>query len=238
MRSTLFHCLCFLLSASPLSATVDIISALLPFVNPFLTISLSFLHYRQFLHFKLTCCLFYPKIHYIHPFFKNKLYSTDFQNNFLDKEWVYIYNSINKWIPLKTLTGTRCKWTGKECCLLVCVCLVFFLRVKYIYYICNAKRKTALSVGTLSEVFKENTVMCSWIRVVPRILFVPLFRGAIFLCYLTGGYYMKPSFDKYIPFKQINLPDRLWFFFSFFWYRFCYFIDKICNSAIIVFVRF
>ena len=29
-------------------------------------------------------------------FFKNKLYSTDFQNNFLDKEWVYIYNSINK----------------------------------------------------------------------------------------------------------------------------------------------
>jgi len=31
----------------------------------------------------------------------------------------------------------------------------------YILYICNAKRKTALSVGTLSEVFKENTVMCS-----------------------------------------------------------------------------
>ena len=114
MRSTLFHRSCFLLSASPLSATVDIISALLPFVNPFLTIFLSFLHYRQFLHFKLTCCLFYPKIHYIHPFFKNKLYSTDFQNNFLDKEWVYIYNSISKWIPLKTLTGTRCKWTGKE----------------------------------------------------------------------------------------------------------------------------
>ena len=79
-----------------------------------ISIFLSFLHYRQFLHFKLTCCLFYPKIHYIHPFLKNKLYSTDFQNNFLDKEWVYIYNSINKWIPLKTLTGTRCKWTGKE----------------------------------------------------------------------------------------------------------------------------
>ena len=37
-------------------------------------------------------------------------------------------------------------------------CEVYIL---YILYICNAKRKTALSVGTLSEVFKENTVMCS-----------------------------------------------------------------------------
>lgn len=69
VRSTLFHRLCFLLSASPLSATVDIISALPSFVNPFFTIFLSFLHYQQILHFKLTCCLFYPKIHYIHPFF-------------------------------------------------------------------------------------------------------------------------------------------------------------------------
>ena len=165
----------FFLSASPLSATVDIISALPSFVNPFLTIFLSFLHYRQFLHFKLTCCLFYPKIHYIHLFFKNKLYSTDFQNNFLDKEWVYIYNGINKWIPLKTLTGTRCKWTGKESWRLVWVsvehcmdssspsfsCEVYILYICSILYICNAKRKTALSVGTLSEVFKENTVMCS-----------------------------------------------------------------------------
>ena len=74
VRSTLFHRLCFLLSASPLSATVDIISALPSFVNPFLTIFLSFLLYRQILHFKLTCCLFYPKIHYIHPFFKNTLF--------------------------------------------------------------------------------------------------------------------------------------------------------------------
>lgn len=74
VRSTLFHRLCFLLSASPLSATVDIISALPSFVNPFFTIFLSFLHYRQILHFKLTCCLFYPKIHYIHPFFKNTLF--------------------------------------------------------------------------------------------------------------------------------------------------------------------
>ena len=179
---------CFLLSASPLSATVDIISALPSFVNPFLTIFLSFLHYRQFLHFKLTCCLFYPKIHYIHPFLKIKLYSTDFQYNFLDKEWVYIYNSINKWIPLKTLTGTRCKWTGKESWRLVWVSVEHcmdssspsFSCEVYILYICNAKRKTALSVGTLSEVFKENTVMCSWIRVVPRILFVPLFRGRFF----------------------------------------------------------
>lgn len=162
MRSTLFHRLCFLLSASPLSATVDIISALPSFVNPFLTIFLSFLHYRQFLHFKLTCCLFYPKIHYIHPFLKI-LYLTDFQNNFLDKEWVYIYNSINKWIPLKTLTGTRCKWTGKESWRLVWVstehCMdsssPSFSCEVYILYICNAKRKTALSVGTLSEVLRR-----------------------------------------------------------------------------------
>ena len=54
MRSTLFHRSCFLLSASPLSATVDIISALLPFVNPFFTIFLSFLHYRQIFHIILS----------------------------------------------------------------------------------------------------------------------------------------------------------------------------------------
>ena len=45
----------FLSSAVPLSATVDIISALPAFVNPFLTIFLSFLHYWQIPYFKLTC---------------------------------------------------------------------------------------------------------------------------------------------------------------------------------------
>ena len=98
---TLFHRLCFLLSASPLSATVDIISALLSFVNPFLTIFLSFLHYRQFLHFKLTCCLFYPKIHYIYPlytlFLKINLIRQIFKTIFLTKNgYIYIIVLTNE----------------------------------------------------------------------------------------------------------------------------------------------
>jgi len=42
------------LSAPPLSATVDIISALPSFVNPFFTIFLSFLLYQQIFHIILS----------------------------------------------------------------------------------------------------------------------------------------------------------------------------------------
>ena len=68
-RSTLFHRLCFLLSASPLSATVDIISALPSFVNPFFTIFLSFLHYRQIFHIILFSIWFLMSFHYYSAFY-------------------------------------------------------------------------------------------------------------------------------------------------------------------------
>ena len=66
---TLFHRSCFLLSASPLSATVDIISALSSFVNPFLTIFLSFLHYRQIFHIILYSIWFLIPFHYYSAFY-------------------------------------------------------------------------------------------------------------------------------------------------------------------------
>ena len=69
MRSTLFHRSCFLLSSSPLSATVDIISALPSFVNPFLTIFLSFLHYRQIFYIILYSILFLMPFHYYSAFY-------------------------------------------------------------------------------------------------------------------------------------------------------------------------
>ena len=64
---TLFHRLCFLLSASPLSATVDIISALPSFVNPFLTIFLSFLHYRQIFYIIWISEWFLISFHHYFP---------------------------------------------------------------------------------------------------------------------------------------------------------------------------
>lgn len=97
---TLFHRLCFLLSASPLSATVDIISALPSFVNPFLTIFLSFLYYRQILHFKLTCCLFYPKIHYIYP-----LYTLFYKIHFIRQIFKTIFLTKNGYIYIIVLTN-------------------------------------------------------------------------------------------------------------------------------------
>ena len=69
VRSTLFHRSCFLLTASPLSATVDIISALPSFVNPFLTISLSFLHYRQIFYIILYSIWFLMPFHYYSAFY-------------------------------------------------------------------------------------------------------------------------------------------------------------------------
>ena len=104
MRSTLFHRLCFLLSASPLSATVDIISALSSFVNPFLTIFLSFLHYRQIFYIILYSILFLMPFHYYSAFYtlnpssytyilyaKRNLFLS-FKCNFTPNYIVHLYN--------------------------------------------------------------------------------------------------------------------------------------------------